>query len=100
MQVRIGKTFLSELEHASKGSQNIAEEWNMYEIITKKGRKIKSGLSVNVTIEELVELIKECDWHTFMWSPEGQQSPDERKTYYALQRQQNSLNRVLQKGSK
>lgn len=100
MQVRIGKAFLSELEFASKGSQNVAPEWNMYEIITKKGRKIKSGLSVDVTIEELVELIKECDWHTFMWSPEEQQSPDERKMYYALQRQQNSLNRVLQKGSK
>jgi hypothetical protein len=95
MRIRIGKAFLSELEHASLSAIDPENsEFHLYEIVTKKGRKIKTGLSVDVDPLELVELTKECEWFTFMYSPEGDQSPEERKMYSALRRQLNSLNRV------
>lgn len=92
MKVRLGKSFLGELEHGSMGAQD--ERTEVIKAVLLKGVPTKTGISVDVNQDELAALIDECDWHSFMWSPEPQQSSDERKMYHNLLNQLKSLKKV------
>jgi len=92
VKVRLGKCFLGELDNGSMGTQD--ERTEIIKAVLLKGRKTKTGISVEVSKDELEALIDECEWHSFMWSPEPQQSSDERRTYHNLLNQLKSLKKI------
>ena len=92
MKIRLGKSFLGELDNGSMGTQD--ERTEVIKAVLIRGRKTKTGISVEVNKDELEALIDECEWHSFMWSPEPQQSSDERRMYHNLLNQLKSLKKI------
>ena len=93
MKIRLGKSFLGELQHGSMGTQD--ERTEVIKAILLKGVPTKTGISVDVNGDELIALIEECEWHSHMWSPdEGSHTYEEKKVYNNLLNQLKSLRKV------
>lgn len=93
MKIRLGQAFLNEIENSSLGTQD--ERSEILKAVLLKGRQTKTGISVEVNDDELENLIDECEWHSFMWSPdEGYHDADAKKMYRKLINQLKSLKKV------
>lgn len=93
MKIRLSKSFLDELENSSLGTQD--EQTKTIKAVLLRGVQTKTGISVEVNHDELETLIDECEWHSFMWSPdEGYHDADAKKMYRKLVNQLKSLKKV------
>ena len=85
MKVRLGRVFLMESDFLCTGEDERAV---LMATIKLRGVKNKTGMTVEVSEDELDALIEECDWYVFHNSPEGD---PQTKEFVSLRNQLKSL---------
>ena len=90
MKIRIGKTFLEEIN--IRGLNDHDERGAILLAVITRATRTKTGMSVDVSHHELDHFIQECEWFVYNNSPED--SSDCRRNFNNLNNQLRSFQKV------